>query len=225
MRSAGSIRAAACWVSGARLAFGNSDAPLLRDLDDLHEKLSLAINLRDLQPCAARLQLAQRSALRLVGDTGIAAVASTPTAALLDEHHEGMVTVLQQGRIDYRLAGRLWTVEAGCSAIYLPGEAMRVRTLNHNGLVYNLNPPLLARHLIELRPRLTLERALVLLQRPWLINLRHPASQAALQQLTLVTRLLDVGGSAQPHFTILSLLHDRLYQLSARFLLSAIGCG
>lgn len=225
MKPAAAINPTAGWVGSADLAFGNREARLLSDLDDLHEKLSLAINLRQLQPCAARLQVAQRSALRLVGDIGIAAVASTPTAALLDEHHEGMVTVLHQGRIDYRLAGRLWSVEAGCSAIYLPGEAMRVRTLNHNGLVYNLNPPLLARHLIELHPRLSLERALLLLQRPWLIDLRHPASQEALQQLALVTRLLDVTGSDHAQPTILSLLQDRLYQLTARFLQAAIRPG
>lgn len=225
MKPAAAINPTAGWVGSADLAFGNREARLLSDLDDLHEKLSLAINLRQLQPCAARLQVAQRSALRLVCDIGIAAVASTPTAAVLDEHHEGMVAVLYQGRIDYRLAGRLWSVEAGCSAIYLPGEAMRVRTLNHNGLVYNLNPPLLARYLIELNPRLSLERALLVLQRPWLIDLRHPASQVALQQLALVTRLLDVAGGDHAQPTILSLLQDRLYQLTARFLQAAIRPG
>ena len=35
--------------------------------------------------------------------------------------------------------------------MYLPGEAMKVRTHPHVGFAYNLNRPLLARYLLEHR--------------------------------------------------------------------------
>lgn len=207
------------------MPFGNGEAELLDDLDDLHEKLSLALNLRRLEPCADRSVVAQRSAVRLLGDIGISSVVSTPTAAVLDDHHEAAIVLLQQGRIDHRLAGRQWTAEAGRTALYLSGEAMKVRTRFHTGIVYNLNPALLARYLLEHERTLTLETALQALQRPWRIDLRDPATRAAQQHLQLIIHLLDGTGELQPSASILTLLQDRLYQVSAQLLLPALRRG
>lgn len=212
-------------VARAVLPFGNGEAELLDDLADLHDKLSMAINLRSIEPGAHRQPVAQRSALRLVGDIGLAAIASTPTASLVDDGHEGAIALLSEGRIDYRIAGRLWTAEAGRTALYLPGETMRVRAHQHVGLAYNLNPQLLARHLIELRPSLSLESALVALQRPWSMDLRDPERQPALQHLGLIVQLLDGAGQLNPAFSLLTLLQDRLYQVSAQLLLPALARG
>lgn len=215
----------AAWVGASRLPFGNAEAELVHDLADLHEKLALAVNLRRLEPCAHRLEVAQRSALRLFGDIAITAVASTPTAGEVDDHHEGVVALLHHGRIDYRLGGRIWTAEAGRTAVFLPGEAMKVRTRHHIGIAYNLNPPLLARYLVELEPGLRLDPALLALQRPWLIELGDPATRAAQQHLQLIIRLLDGTGQLHPSASILSLLQDRLYQVSAELLLPALRRG
>ena len=212
-------------VACAALPFGNAEAELLDDLADLHDKLSVAINLRSIEPGAHRVPVAQRSALRLVGDIGLAAIASTPTASVVDDCHEGAIALLSAGRIDYRIAGRLWSAEAGRTALYLPGETMRVRAHQHVGLAYNLNPQLLARHLIELRPGFSLESALLALQRPWLIDLRDPERQPALQHLGLIVQLLDGAGQFNPAFSLLTLLQDRLYQVSAQLLLPALAAG
>lgn len=209
------------WVAATRLAFGNAEATPLIDLESLHEKLSLAINLRSIEPRGRRELLAQRSALRLAGDIGLTAVASTPTVSQVDDHHEAVMAVLSQGRIDYRIANRDWTARGGLTAVYLPGEAMRVRADHHVGLAFNLNPPLLARYLVDLDPGLALEAAMACVQRPWTIDLTDPAVIPALQHLDLVTRLLDVSAIAQPSSSILNLLQERLYQLSARFLQAA----
>jgi hypothetical protein len=215
----------AAWVAHAPLPFGHGEAGLLRSLDDLHEKLALAMNLQRLEPCVQGGVVAQRSALRLVGDIGLTAVASTPSAAQVDDHHEAVVAFLHHGRIDYRVAGRLFHAEAGRTAVYLPGEAMKIRTRHHIGIAYNLNPSLLARFLEEQDPALGLERALLAVQRPWSINLADPATLAGQQHLQLVVRLLDGTAGIHPGATILNLLQDRLYQATAQLLLPALRRG
>lgn len=212
----------AAWVAASQLPFGNDEAQLHDHLDDLHDKLSLSVNLRRLEPCAHRLRVAQRSALRLLGDISLTAVASTPTAGVIDDHYEAAMAVLQHGRIDYRVGGRLWTAEAGRSAVFLPGEAMKVRTHHHIGVAYNLNPALLARYLQEMERSLALESVLLLLQRPWLIDLRDPATGEPARQLQLILRLLDGTSDLYPGVSILSLLQDRLYRVSAQLLLASL---
>jgi hypothetical protein len=103
----------AAWIATAQLPFGNAEALLLNHLDELHEKLALAMNLRRLEPCAHDVPVAQRSVLRLLGDIGLTAVACTPSAAVVDDHHEAVMAVLQGGRIDYRIGGGLYAAEAG----------------------------------------------------------------------------------------------------------------
>jgi hypothetical protein len=225
MRAPGASGDSAAWVGQSLLPFGNDEARLFSNLDDLHEKLALAMNLRRLEPCAHGLPVAQRSALRLVGDIGLTAVVSTPTAALVDDHHEAVVAFLHHGRIDYRIGGHHFQAEAGRTAVYLPGEAMKVRTRHHIGIAYNLNPSLLARYLQEQDPALSLERALLALQRPWQINLADPASLAGQQHLQLIVRLLDGTAGIHPSATILSLLQERLYQATAQMLLPALRRG
>lgn len=216
---------AAAWVAAANLPFGNGEAQLLDTLDELHESLSLAMNLRRLEPCANRVMVAQRSALRLLGDIGLTVMACTPTAALVDDHHEAVVAFLQSGRIDYRIGGRQFSAEAGRTLMYLPGEAMKVRTHPHVGIAYNLNPPLLARYLLEQDRALSLEQALLALQRPWQVDLRDPDIRAALQHLNLIIRLLDGTCEMEPGLSILSLLQDRIYQATAQLLLPALKRG
>lgn len=215
----------AAWVATAQLPFGNAEALQLDHLDALHEKLALAMNLRRLEPCGHGVPVAQRSALRLLGDIGLTAVACTPSAAVVDDHHEAVMAFLQYGRIDYRIGGRLFSAEAGRTMMYLPGEAMKIRTLPHIGIAYNLNPPLLARYLVEQDPALSLERALLVLQRPWPIDLGHPDSRSALQHLNLILRLLDGTGEMAPGLSIMTLLQDRIYQASAQLLGPAIRRG
>lgn len=216
---------AAGWVAAAQLPFGNGEAQLLDTLDELHESLSMAMNLRRLEPCANRVMVAQRSVLRLLGDIGLTVMACTPTAALVDDHHEAVVAFLQVGRIDYRIGGRRFSAEAGRTLMYLPGEAMKVRTHPHVGIAYNLNPPLLARYLLEQDRALTLERAQLMLQRPWQVDLRDPDTRSALQHLNLIIRLLDGTAEMAPGLSILSLLQDRIYQATAQLLLPAIRRG
>ncbi len=215
----------AAWVANAQLPFGNAEALQLDQLDALHEKLALAMNLRRLEPGGHGVPVAQRSALRLLGDVGLTVVACTPTAAVVDEHHEAVVAFLQYGRIDYRIGGRLFSAEAGRTILYLPGEAMKIRTRPHIGITYNLNPPLLARYLVEQDPALSLERTLVALQRPWPIDLADPDCHAALQHLNVIIRLLDGTGEMAPGVSIMTLLQDRLYQASAQLLGPAIRRG
>jgi hypothetical protein len=212
-------------VAAAQLPFGNGEAQLLDTLDELHESLSMAMNLRRLEPCANRVMVAQRSALRLLGDIGLTVVACTPTAALVDDHHEAVLGFLLRGRIDYRIGGLRFYAEAGRTLMYLPGEAMKVRTHPHVGIAYNLNPPLLARYLLEQDRALTLERAQLMLQRPWQVDLRDPDTRSALQHLNLIIRLLDGTAEMAPGLSILSLLQDRIYQATAQLLLPAIRRG
>jgi hypothetical protein len=40
----------ATWIGQQQLWFGQREAVLLRDPDDLHEKLALAVNIRQLDP-------------------------------------------------------------------------------------------------------------------------------------------------------------------------------
>ncbi len=225
MHGLGPVVDSAGWVAVAQLPFGDGEAQLFDNLDELHERLSLAMNLRRLEPCANRVTLAQRSALRLVGDIGLTAMACTPTAALVDDHHEAVMAFLQLGRIDYRIGGRSFSAEAGRSLMYLPGEAMKVRTHPHVGIAYNLNRPLLARYLVEQDRALSLERALLDLHRPWQVDLRDPDTRSALQHLNLIIRLLDGTGEMVPGQSILSLLEDRIYQATAQLLLPAIRRG
>ncbi len=132
------------------------------------------------------------------------------------------MAVLQHGRIDYRVVGRLWTAEAGRSAVFLPGEAMKVRSHHHIGVAYNLNPALLARYLQELERSLALESPLQQQQRPWLIDLRDPATGEPARQLQLILRLLDGTSDLYPGVSILSLLQNRLYRVSAQLLLASL---
>jgi hypothetical protein len=225
MHGQGPVVDAAPWVASAQLPFGTGEAQLFDNLDELHERLSLAMNLRSLEPCSNRETLVQRSALRLVGDIGLTAMACTPTAAVVDDHHEAVVAVLQVGRIDYRIAGRSFSAEAGRTLMYLPGEAMKVRTYPHVGFAYNLNRPLLARYLVEQDRALSLERALLDLHRPWQVDLREPDTRSALQHLNLIIRLLDGTGEIVPGQSILSVLEDGIYQATAQLLLPAIRRG
>lgn len=213
--------ASASWIAQHQLCFGQAEAPLLRDPEDLHEKLALAVNIRQLDPLPSADGFQQRSAIRIAGDIGLAAIASTPTASWLDDHHECAIALLYQGRIDYRIAGRTWSARAGQAAVFLPGEAMRVQADHHVGLVFNLSPQLLARHLCELPHRPSIEQALAWVQRPHRINLRDPLRQSGLQTLELVLRLLDGQATRLGQGPILLSLEEMLYRLSAALIAPA----
>jgi hypothetical protein len=102
---------------------------------------------------------------------------------------------------------------------------MQIRAHRHIGIAYNLYPPLLARYRLELDRALSLERALLALQRPWPIDLGDPDSSTALQHLNLILRLLEGTDEMAPGLSIMTLLQDRIYQASAQLLLPAIRRG
>lgn len=211
----GFASAPATWIGQQQLWFGQREAALLTDPGDLLEKLALAVNIRQLDPLPSAGGFLQRSAIRIAGDIGLAAIASTPTQSVLDNHHECAIALLQQGWIDYCIAGRTWSARASQSAVFLPGEAMRVLAGHHVGLAYNLSPQLLARYLCELPHRPSIERALAWVQRPHRIDLLDPAKQSSLQTLDLVLRLLDGQAGEMAPSPILLNLEEMLYRLSA----------
>lgn len=57
------------------------------------------------------------------------------------------------------------------------------------------------------------------------MDLRDPERQPALQHLGLIVQLLDGAGQLNPAFSLLTLLQDRLYQVSAQLLLPALARG
>lgn len=202
-------------IAGHSLWFGEREAPLLSDPDDLQEKLALAVNIRQLDPLPCPEGFQQRSSIRIAGDIGLAAIASTPTQSSYDDHHECAIAVLQYGRIDYELAGQIWSAEAGLSAVFLSGEAMRVRTTPHAGVVFNLSPQLLARYLGDRPEPMPIEQALAWVQRPHRIDLRHPTAQPSLRALRMVLGLLDDPACAPGQLPQLLGLDTMLYGLSA----------
>lgn len=60
----------ATWIGQQQLWFGQREAVLLSDPDDLHEKLALAVNIRQLDPLPTAGGFLQRSAIRIAGDIG-----------------------------------------------------------------------------------------------------------------------------------------------------------
>jgi hypothetical protein len=209
-----------------RLALGNHEAAINDDIDLLAEHLSLAVSLRDIHSLLPDRHFRQRSSTRIAGDIALTAATGTPLRMELEESSECSIALFSSGTVNYVLEGSPYRLEAGQTAMFLPGMHCSLETevtgnRTTNGLVYNLSPQLLARYLCEASDgRLDLDRALQLLQRPHPIDLRNPALQPVLFGLQVLVRTIDSFGPNVPADTTpLSRLQEGMYALSAALLL------
>lgn len=209
-----------------RLALGNHEAAINDDIDLLAEHLSLAVSLRDIHSLLPDRHFRQRSSTRIAGDIALTAATGTPLHMELEESGDCSIALFSSGTVNYLLEGRPYRLEAGNTAMFLPGmhcslETEVDRTSTTNGLVYNLSPQLLARYLCEASDaRLDLDRALQLLQRPQPIDLHNPALQPVLFGLNVLVRTIDSFGPQAPADSPpLTRLQEGIYALSAALLL------
>lgn len=209
-----------------RLALGNHEALINDDIDLLAEHLSLAVSLRDIHSLLPDRHFRQRSSTRIAGDIALTAATGTPLRMELEESGECSIALFSSGTVNYVLEGSPYRLEAGRTAMFLPGMHCSLETEvtsngTTNGLVYNLSPQLLARYLCEASDgRLDLDRALQLLQRPNPIDLRNPALQPVLFGLQVLVRTIDcLGPQPSADSAPLTRLQEGIYALSAALLL------
>lgn len=203
------------------LALGNCEARVNDDIDLLAEHLSLTLPLREIDSIGPRCGFRQRSSYRIAGDTGLTAATVTPTRMQVDESSDCTIVLLTQGEATYELDAHTYTVQAGSTAIFLPGMEYSLESGLASGLVFNLSHQLLARYLCEASEgQLKLEKALHRLEQPHAIDLNHPALKPVLFGLKVLVRTIDsLGqpdrGNNQPFLH----LQEGLYTLSTALLL------
>lgn len=208
------------------LVLGNHEARVNDDIDLLAEHLSLAVPLRDIVAIGPSRHFRQRSSYRIAGDTGLTAATITPTRMEVEESKECSIVLVTQGSAIYQLDARRYQAQAGSTAMFLPGMHYTLESELASGLVYNLSQQLLARYLCDAsRGRLTLEQALLHLQRPHAIDLTLPQLQPVLYGLKVLVRTIDSiggqrsnGGPASDSQALLQ-LQEGLYALSTALLL------
>jgi hypothetical protein len=203
------------------LVLGDQEARIDDDIDLLAEHIALTVPLRDITPIGPLRSFRQRSSYRIAGDTALTAASITPTRMWVEESADCSIVLLNQGHATYALDCKRYRVQAGSTAIFLPGMAYSLENGLASGLVYNLSQQLLARYLCEASDgRLDLDAALRHLQRPHPINLQRPELQPVLFGLRVLVRTIDSLGPAESIATRPFLqLQEGLYTLSSALLL------
>jgi hypothetical protein len=204
------------------LVLGNHEARVDDDIDLLAEHIALTVPLRDITPIGPRHSFRQRSSYRIAGDTGLTAACLTPARMRVEECSDCSIVLLNQGTATYELEGRRYPVQAGCTAIFLPGMEYSLENGLASGLVYNLSQQLLARYLCEAsQGRLDLDAALQRLQQPHSIDLQLPGLQPVLFGLRVLVRTIDSLGPPEQIDSDRALLplQEGLYSLSTALLL------
>ena len=174
------------WIRSQPLLFGEASASICNDLESFHDILSLSVRLKDLTALGPERLFVHRSSTLLAGDLAISSCINTPFQAAGEESSEATVVIHRSGVMVYDCDGRTFRIDGGEQVIYLPGAAARSRAgmAGSSGIVFNINPALLARELCFLsRERLPLERALLFLQQPMIRDPRDPAVGAVLRRL------------------------------------------
>lgn len=203
------------------LVLGNCEAVVTDDIDLLAEHISLAVPLRDIAVLGPQQQFRHRSSYRIAGDMGLTAATSTPTRMWVDESSDCAMVLLSQGDAVYEIEGKTYPIQAGRSAMFLPGMDYKLDSSLSGGLIYNLSPQLLARYLCEASgSSLHLDEALHIIHRPQAIDLQQPAIQQVLFGLQVLFRTIDSMGTAQqPDSQPLVRLQEGIYALSAALLM------
>lgn len=122
------------------LVLGNCEAVVTDDIDLLAEHISLAVPLRDIAVLGPQQQFRHRSSYRIAGDMGLTAATSTPTRMWVDESSDCAMVLLSQGDAVYEIEGKTYPIQAGRSAMFLPGMDYKLDSSLSGGLIYNLSP-------------------------------------------------------------------------------------
>lgn len=174
------------WIQAQPLIFGEASGAIHRDLHSFHDTLSLSARVKDLAAVGPEHQFIHRSSTLLAGDLAISSCINTPFQVFTEESKEATVVLHRSGAMVFNCDGRMIRSDGEEKVIYLPGAAgdSRVESLGSHGIVFNINPSLLAREICFLsRERLPLERALLFVQQPMERDPRDPAVAAVLRQL------------------------------------------
>jgi hypothetical protein len=191
-------------ICSHRLWVGHHDAQIDNDPEQLAESISLAVPLEDLVSVGPAHRFLHRTSSRIAGDIGFTATTTTPVAMQVEEHPDCSIVLVTQNSATYSVDGSDYRVQAGESAIFLPGMGYQLETGDGagklcSGLVYNLSPQLMARYLCELSPRsLNLGQALDLLERPHSLDLHNPQLKPVLYGLQLLVRTIDSLATPPP---------------------------
>lgn len=215
------------WVSAAPLLLRRGAQTASTDVQELAELVALTIPLVDFGPFSPRRPFLHRSCTEVIGNIAITNSVHTGVIARTDASPEALIHLPLAGLgFECRSDGRAWRVCPGERGLYLPGLPAEVEAGPGAGVVYNLDPELLARHVCFLarHPGLGVERVRRRLQQPIAIDLTHPRVMAAWSSLRGLLQRLDhqcLPGQCQGWSDALhpSRLQDVIYGASARLLL------
>jgi hypothetical protein len=174
------------WILSKPLLFGEESSGVCNDLESFHEILSLSVRLRDLSALGPERLFVHRASTLLAGDLAISSCIASPFQAVAEESDEATVVIHRAGAMIYDCEGLSFRLHGESQVIYLPGAAARSQAgaSGSSGIVFNLNPALLAREICFLsRERLPLERAMLFLQQPMIRDPSDPAVGAVLRRL------------------------------------------
>lgn len=206
------------WVNAAPLLLGRPGEAPHTDVQELAELVALTTPLIDFGSSAPRRQFLHRSCTEVIGNIALTNAAHTGLFARFAASPEALIHLPLAGLgFDYRVEGRAWRVKRGCSGLYLPGLPAQVEAGPGSGLLYNLDPALLARH-VCFRASIAdaaLEGVQRRLQEPIAIDLANPRVAAAWGGLR---RLLQRLQPEARQSTVSNRLHDAIYYASARML-------
>ncbi|MFN6337703.1 MAG: helix-turn-helix domain-containing protein [Cyanobacteriota bacterium] len=182
------------------LAFGNRQARLDHDPDQLAQMVSQAVPLRDLTPSGAAGPFGQCSIHVRVAQLGITAAAHSPLRGRNHAHNKAVFTLPSLGEKRFTIAGGTYRARAGHCALFLPGEAYSLETTLCSGVMFSLCPRELAGVATAM---VGLETGLRLapIERPVEILESHPRQGKMLSLLRRGLRLIDlavVNGASVP---------------------------
>lgn len=211
------------WIQSQPLLFGDETAAVCRDLAGFHDVLSLSVYLKDLSARGPERQFLHRSSTLLAGDLAISSFINSAFQAVVEESPEATVVLHRGGAMVYHCDGCTLRSDGEEQLFYLPGAAgrSRVDSACSLGIVFNINPALLARELCFLsRERLSLERALAFLQQPMQRDPRDPAVAAVMRHLLALLALqpADLSFSANYQRLLGSRLEIAVYRATALML-------
>lgn len=197
-----------------RLAFGNADARVSRDLEAFAAaQRAVMPAIRRYEPCGRRRTFRHRAATLRIGDMKLVASASSPVSVAAEESGDSTLLFLLHGWSTSLIDGREHRWVAGESAMFLPGPRREGRSGVRSLLGITFDPDRLeatARAMLGRRGR---RRLAIDLRTPRPIPI-HASRSPAGAMLQKILPLVDLAECDESTLRLLG-LDDMLYRLIA----------
>jgi AraC-like DNA-binding protein len=199
------------------LAFGNGQAQVNHDPDELAVQVSRAVPLRELSPVSASGAFVHRSVHVRASQLVITAAAHSPLRGANHSQAKAVFTLPILGEKRFTIAGRLYRARAGHSALYLPGEAYTLETTESSGVMFSVCPlKLAAAGNAMAGPRA--DRTCVPIDHPVQLLESHPRQGNLLALLRHSLKLIDLVSRNGPSLPGHLGLDDKVMRLMALLL-------